>query len=122
MTSTIITALVGLFCTTISSVVTFLFTRKKYNTEVDSQRIENMSKSFDLYKKTMEETLEAQKAAMDNTINSQNEKIATLQKENDILRTQLQQLQSQMINFLMGNNLADIKDKLMPLADILKAD
>lgn len=122
MTSAIITALVGLFCTTVSSVVTFILTRKKYNTEVDSQRIENMSKSFELYKKTMEETLEAQKAAMNTTINSQNEKIATLQKENDILRTQLQQLQSQMINFPMGNNLADIKDKLMPLTDILKAD
>lgn len=51
MTSTIITALVGLFCTLASSVVTFLFTRKKYNEEVITQKINNMNKAFDLTRK-----------------------------------------------------------------------
>ena len=50
MASEVLVALVGLFCTTVSSIVTFILTRRKYNTEVDSQQIENMSKSFDLYK------------------------------------------------------------------------
>ena len=90
MASEVVATLVGLFCTTISSFITFILTRRKYNTEVDSQQIENMSKSFDLYKRTMEETLSSQKKMMEATINGQNEKIALLQKENESLRQQIQ--------------------------------
>lgn len=100
MASEIITALVGLFCTTISSVVTFFLTKRKYNTEVDSQQIENMSKSFDTYKKMMEETLEAQKRMMESTINAQNEKINGLEKENTFLRLQVDSLRNQMVQYL----------------------
>ncbi len=42
-------AIISLFCTLISSVITFLLTKKRYNAEVDSQQIENMTKSFELY-------------------------------------------------------------------------
>lgn len=51
-----------------------------------------MSKSFDLYKRTMEEALEAQKKANDATISNLNDKVATLQKENEALRSQVNQL------------------------------
>lgn len=85
MTSTIITALIGLFCTLASSAATFLLTRRKYNEEVNSQQIENMSKSFDIYKKTMNDTL-----AM------QNDRIKQLQEENNDLRQQVHNLQMQM--------------------------
>ncbi len=91
MASEILTTLIGLFCTIASSIVTFILTKRKYNTEVDSQQIQNMSASFDIYKKMMEETF-----------NSQNKKIEMLQKENDNLRQQVSQLQMQMIN-LMGS-------------------
>lgn len=92
MTSTIITTLIGLFCTLVSSVVTFLLTKRKYNMEVDSQQIENMSKSFDIYKKTMNETL----AMQNNRIAMQEETIKQLQTENSDLRDQIHNLQMQM--------------------------
>ena len=100
MASEIIIALVGLFCTTVSSIVTFILTRRKYNTEVDSQQIENMEKSFDAYKKMMEETLDAQKRLMETTVNGLNNKIDTLEKENTFLRQQVDSLRTQMIQFL----------------------
>ena len=87
MASEIVMALVGVICSAISSVVTFLLTRRKYNTEVDSQQIENMEKSFDIYKKMMEESLAVQSRRID-----------ALQKENDSLRKQVYQLQQQLIS------------------------
>lgn len=96
----IFSALIGVFCTILSSAVTFFLTRKKYNTEVDSQKIKNMSESFDTYKKIMEGNLAVQKETMDMVILSQNQKIDMLQKENDSLKMQVSQLQMQMINIL----------------------
>ena len=93
-------ALVGVVCSAISSVVTFLLTRRKYNTEVDSQQIENMEKSFDIYKKMMEESLETQRKTMETRIND-------LQRENDFLRQQVDTLRNQMIQFL-GVKLATV--------------
>lgn len=92
--------LIGLFCTTVSSLVTFFLTKRKYNTEVDSQQIHNMGESFDVYKKMMEEALSSQKNTMEQTIQAQDKKIDFLQKENDSLRSQVSQLQMQMINIL----------------------
>lgn len=75
----------------ISNVVTFFLTRKKYITEVDSQQIKNVEDSFELYKKIMTDA-----------VRTQDNKIALLQKENDSLRAQVNQLQMQMIT-LVGN-------------------
>lgn len=60
--------------------------------EVDTQQIENMSKSFDVYKRTMNETL----AMQDNRIKMQEETIKQLQAENSDLRKQVHNLQMQM--------------------------
>lgn len=103
MGSEIIAGLVGLFCTTVSSIVTFILTKRKYNTEVDAQQIQNMKDSFEVYKNAMEEALAAQKQRLEDTISSQNDKIEYLQKENDNLRTQVGELQMQLIKFL-GND------------------
>lgn len=100
MASEIIIAIVGVFCTAVSSGVTFFFTRKKYITEVDSQQIQNMDASFDVYRKMMEEALSSQKKTMENTIEAQDKKLDMLQKENDSLKTQVGQLQMQMLNIL----------------------
>ena len=121
MATEIVMALVGVLCTAISSTVTFILTKRRYNVEVDSQQIKNMSDSFDTYKKMMEETLEAQKRATDATISSLNDRIASLQKENDNLRNQFNQLQGQMINLLMGNKLAGFQD-IMTLKQTLTAE
>ena len=100
MGTEIITALVTLFCSTVSGAVTFFFTKRKYNTEVDSQQIQNMDASFDVYRKMMEEALSSQKRTMENTIEAQDKKIDMLQRENDSLKAQVSQLQMQMLNIL----------------------
>lgn len=119
MMTEIVIALTGLFCTTVSSIITFLLTKKKYNTEVDSQQIDNMNKSFELYKKMMEEALESQERTMKATIDAQNTKINELQKENESLRQQINQLQMQLIS-LVGNIHANPGIPTIPLtADLL---
>lgn len=94
MGSEILVALVGLFCTVISSIVTFLLTRKKYNSEVEAQQIENVKAAFETYKGMMEET-----------VSSQDKKIERLQRENDSLRNQVNQLQTQVLNILIGKKM-----------------
>lgn len=111
MATEIAMALVGLFCTAASSWVTFILTRRKYNSEVESQQIENQNASFELYKKTMEESMAAQKQRFEDTIVSLNEKIEYLQKENDSLKSQLSQLQMQMIKYLGTMETASSKKK-----------
>lgn len=87
----IVMALVGLVCGIVSSVATFLLTKRKYNTEVDSQQITNIKEAFDGYKRIMQETVE-----------QQNKKIADLERENKTLREQLHELQMQVIGLLGG--------------------
>lgn len=94
MGTEIIMALVGLFCTVVASVVTFFLTKKKYNTEVEAQQIENMENSFNVYKTMMEETVKGLK-----------ERVETLQRENESLRNQINQLQTQMFNYMLGRKL-----------------
>lgn len=89
MASEIVTALVGLICTTVSSFVTFFLTKRKYNTEVDSQQIKNMNESFEIYKKVMNEAMA-----------TQNTKIELLQRENENLRNQVNRLQAQIISLI----------------------
>lgn len=49
--SILITGGVGLLTTIISSWTTWFFTRRKYNSEVDSNLINNMKESLDFYEK-----------------------------------------------------------------------
>lgn len=103
MASEIITALVGLFCTTVSSIVTFFLTRRKYNSEVDSQVVQNVKSAFEAYKKVMEET-----------INSQEQKIKELQGENAYLKKQFEMLQGQLVSLLLKEGLKTSSINLNP--------
>jgi hypothetical protein len=47
----IITPIVSVVCSAVTGVVTWLLTRKKYNTEVEHNSIENMEGSLDFYEK-----------------------------------------------------------------------
>ena len=100
MGTEIVTAIVTLFCSTASGVVTFILTKRKYSAEVDSQQIDNMGKSFDIYKKMMEESLEAQKNSMQSEINTLKTGYEMVKGENDSLKAQVAQLQMQMLNIL----------------------
>lgn len=48
-TDVIITGGIGVFTTIISGWTSWFFTRKRYNTEVDSNEIENLKKSLEFY-------------------------------------------------------------------------
>lgn len=111
MATEIITAMVGLFCTVVSSVVTFVLTRRKYNTEVDSQQIQNLNDGFDLYKKTMEEAIASQKERLEETIKFQNSKIEALQKENDSLKEQVNSLREQLSSLILNLHIANKKEE-----------
>lgn len=47
----IVTSIIGVVCTGLSSLITWLFTRKKYITEVEHNSIENMEGSLEFYEK-----------------------------------------------------------------------
>lgn len=49
--SIIITPIIAVICSAITSWVTWLLTRKKYNTEVEHNSIENMEGSLEFYEK-----------------------------------------------------------------------
>ena len=101
MDAGIIIALTGTGCTVISSLITFFLTKRKYNVDVDSQQIKNMGAAFDAYKKMT-----------DDTIKILNEKIDTLQRENESLKSQLSLIQTQMVNMLIGEKMGVFeKDK-----------
>lgn len=89
MSSTIITALIGLLCTLASSYFTFHLTKRKYNMEADNQEIDNVNDAFELFKKVTNETIRVQ-----------NDKINMLQRENDDLKEQVRHLQKQMLQFM----------------------
>ncbi len=94
MGSEVIMALVGLLCSTLSSLITFVLTKRKYNVEVDSQQIQNMEAAFNTYKKMTDETIKAQDS-----------RIEMLQRENENLRRQFNELQQQMLTLLVGKKL-----------------
>lgn len=81
----LMTALVGIA----TAVLTFILTKKKYNVEVETKKIERDLDSFEYYKKVTDET-----------IASQNKKIANLQKENQELKDQVNHLQAQVVSLL----------------------
>ena len=47
----IVTSIIGVVCTGLSSLITWLLTRRKYNTEVEHNSIENMEGSLEFYEK-----------------------------------------------------------------------
>jgi hypothetical protein len=47
----VVTSIIGVVCTGLSSLITWLFTRRKYNTEVEHNSIENMEGSLEFYEK-----------------------------------------------------------------------
>lgn len=92
MSEAILLAIIGIAEMIITSVVTFLLTRRKYKTEVkeseihnDGYQIENDEKKFDLYVKM---------------INDNNIRIDELQEENRDLRRQVAEMRSVVFSML----------------------
>lgn len=92
MSEAILLSIIGIAEMVITSVVTFLLTRRKYRNEVkegeihnDGYQIENDEKKFDLYVKM---------------INDNNIRIDELQEENRDLRKQVAEMRSIVFNML----------------------
>lgn len=94
----ITTGVIGLFTTIISGWTSWLFARKKYNSEVDSQVITNMKESLDFYKQLSDDNKERldQVLAQNKEILAQNaeliEQNKKLQKEVEELKDQIRRL------------------------------
>lgn len=94
--SILITGGVGLLTTIISSWTTWFFARKKYNSEVDSNLINNMKESLDFY----------EKLSTDNK-----ERLEEVLKRNTELEQEVGELRKQLFN-LMSSICTDLTCQL----------
>lgn len=83
----IIIAGIGLLTTIISGWTSWFFARKKYNTEVDSNYIENLGKGLETY---------------DSIIAHNKQEIEYLMQENNELRKELAELRKQVLELTMN--------------------
>ena len=78
---------VGLLTTTLSAWLSWFFARKKYNTEVDHNYLENLEKGLETY---------------DSIIGHNKTEIEFLMKENAELRMEIGELRKQILNLTMN--------------------
>ena len=96
MNTEIIIALIGIFSTVLSSWTTWFLTRKKYNSEVDQNLIQNMKESLDFYKQLSDDN---------------RSRLEEVLKRNDELENDVKNLRNQMFN-LMSQICFDLSCKL----------
>lgn len=87
MSNEILIALSGLFTTIVSGWASWFFTRKKYNSEVDGQIVQNMEKSLEFYKKLSD----------DNTV-----RLESLTHKNSELERQVEELKKQVTDLAIS--------------------
>ena len=87
MNDILITGAVGLVSTIVSGWVSWIFARKKYNTEVDSNYIKNLQEALSTY---------------DSIIAHNKTEIEQLMKKNDLLEKEVSELRTQMLNLTMN--------------------
>lgn len=81
MVTELVVALTGV----LSSLITFVLTKRKYNAEVDSSVVENLKNSLDFYIKLCDDT---------------SNRLDEYERENEDLRHQLAELKSQVIGMM----------------------
>ena len=81
----IITGLIGFISTIVSGWVTWFFTRKKYNAEVDQTLVQNMKESLDFYKKLSDDN---------------RDRLQEVLKRNDELEQEVKKLRDQMFTIM----------------------
>ena len=92
----IITGGIGIISSIITGWTTWFFTRKKYNTEVDSNLIQNMKESLDFYRKLSDDN---------------RERLEEVLKRNEVLEQEVGELRKQMFS-LMGSLCLDLSCQL----------
>lgn len=99
MIEVIITGVLGIG----ANFITWILTKKKYNTEVDKTLIENMEESLEFYKTLSNDN----KERLDKMLDENKEII----KQNDDLRREISSLKTQLIN-IMASICVDLTCKL----------
>lgn len=87
MTAEVIIALIGVLSTITGSWTSWFFARKKYNSEVDNNVIENMQKSLDFYKQLSDDN----RTRLDEVL-----------ERNKELETQVNQLRNQVFDLMQS--------------------
>ena len=103
MSTEIIIALIGVFSTIVSSWTTWFLTRKKYNSEVGQNLIQNMKESLDFYKQLSDDN----RSRLEEVL-ARNE---DLEKRNDRLEEEVKKLRDQMFT-LMNQICLDLTCKI----------
>ena len=96
MTEILITAGIGLVTNIVTGWSTWVFARKKYNSEVDHNIIENMKESLEFYERLSNDN----KARLTEALEENKELSECLDKlldENKLLKRDMEQLKNQMI-------------------------
>lgn len=88
----IITGILGIITSIISGWVSYFFTRKKYNSEVDLNLIEKMQGSLDFYTQLSEDN----KRILDETLT----KLEESEKRNEALENEIRELRNQMFTLM----------------------
>lgn len=88
----IITGILGIITSIISGWVSYFFTRKKYNSEVDLNLIEKMQGSLDFYTKLSEDN----KRILDETL----AKLDESEKRNNALENEIREVRNQMFSLM----------------------
>ena len=88
----LITGILGIITSIISGWVSYFFTRKKYNSEVDLNLIEKMQGSLDFYTKLSEDN----KRILDETLT----KLEESEKRNNALEDEIRELRNQMFTLM----------------------
>lgn len=96
MSTEILITLIGIASTIISAWTSWFFTRKKYNSEVDSNLIENMKSSLEFYQKLS---------------NDNKDRLEEMIKRNDELEKEVEDLRKQMFQ-LMNSICTDLTCQL----------
>ena len=86
--SVIITPIVTVICSALTGLVTWLFSRKKYNTEVEHNNIENMEGSLEFYERLT--------ASSNKILSEVLEKYEEVIKTNTALVAEVQSLRAQI--------------------------
>ena len=84
---TLITGGIGLLTTVVSGLTSWIFARKKYNSEVDHNLIENMENSLEFYKKLSDDN---------------RTRLEEMAERNKTLEAEIQELKKQMLNLTMN--------------------
>ena len=92
----IVTGVVGFLASVISGWVSWFFTRKKYNSEVDSNLIANMKESLDFYRQLSDDN---------------KQRLDEMLKRNDELEDEIKELRKQ-VTALMLTTCKDLTCKL----------